>query len=171
VRYSCSAVHEAILRVLLLFPLCQAGRALPLPLKAEDYVRTIMVSRSATPLGLLIQYISRSRTLSIGASDLFLMASRCLIVKGKGLYKGMVLKLASDEVQEVQRALSAAYLQVLRELSRGEGVLSHQPGLELCQRKWKLEALLHQLDHSGDPPPVLELAPAASREASQSEAA
>ena len=83
----------------------------------------------------------------------------------------MVLKLASDEVQEVHRALSTAYLQVLRELSRGEGVLSHKPGLELCQRKWRLEALLHELDHSGDPPAVLELVPASDSEASHSEAA
>ena len=83
----------------------------------------------------------------------------------------MVLKLASDEVQEVHRALSAAYLQVLRDLSRGEGVLSHKPGLELCQRKWRLEALLHQLDDSGDPPPVLELVPPGDREPSHSEAA
>jgi hypothetical protein len=32
--------------------------------------------------------------------------------------------------------------------------------LELCRRKWKLEALLHQLDHSDDSHPVLELVPA-----------
>ena len=83
----------------------------------------------------------------------------------------MVLKLASDEVQEVRRALSAAYLQVLRELSRGEGCLSVKPGLELCQRKWTLEDLLHQLDHSGDPPLVLEVVPADSRKALHSEAA
>ena len=72
----------------------------------------------------------------------------------------MVLKLASDEVQEVHRALSAAYVQVLRELSRVDGYLNRKEGLELCQRKWKLEALLHQLDHSDDPHPVLELVPA-----------
>ena len=44
-------------------------------------------------------------------------------------------------------------------------------GLELCQRKWRLEALLHELDHSGDPPAVLELVPASDSEASHSEAA
>jgi len=72
----------------------------------------------------------------------------------------MVLKLAGDEVQEVHRALSAAHLQVLRELSRVDGYANRKAGLELCQRKWKLEALLHQLDRSDDPHPVLELVPA-----------
>jgi hypothetical protein len=72
----------------------------------------------------------------------------------------MVLKLASDEVQEVHRALSAAHLQVVRELSRVDGYVDREAGLQLCQRKWKLEALLHQLDHSDDPHPVLELVPA-----------
>ena len=92
-------------------------------------------------------------------------------MKGKGLYEGMVLKLTSDEVQEVHRALSEAHLHVLRELSRVGGYLNGQPGLELCRRKWKLEALLHQLDRSGDPPPVLEVVPAGSRKTLQSEAA
>jgi hypothetical protein len=72
----------------------------------------------------------------------------------------MVLKLASDEVQEVRRALLAAYVQLLRELSRVDGYLNRKEGLELCQRKWKLEALLHQLEHSEGPAPVLELVPA-----------
>ncbi len=72
----------------------------------------------------------------------------------------MVLKLASDEVQELQRALLAAYVPLIRELSRVDGYLNRKEGLELCQRKWKLEALLHQLDHSDDPHPVLELVPA-----------
>ena len=83
----------------------------------------------------------------------------------------MVLKLASDEVREVQRALSAAYSDVLRQLGRVEGFLSPSPGLELCQRKWKLEAVLRQLDHSDDPPPVLELVSASRREAVCQEAA
>jgi hypothetical protein len=113
-----------------------------------------------SPVALLIQYISGRRTLPNGASDLFLMSSRCPILKGRGLYDGMVLKLASDEVQEVQRALSAAYVQLLRELSRVDGYPNRKEGLELCQRKWKLEALLHQLDHSDGPHPVLELVPA-----------
>ena len=99
------------------------------------------------------------------------MSSRCPILKGKGLDEGMVLKLASDEVQELHRVLSAAYLQTLRELSRVDGYLNRKAGLELCRRKWKLEAVLHQLDRSEDSPPVLELVPATSREASHSEAA
>jgi hypothetical protein len=72
----------------------------------------------------------------------------------------MVLNLASDEVQEVRRALLAAYVQLLRELSRVDGYLNRKEGLELCQRKWKLEALLHQLEHVDGPVPVLELVPA-----------
>lgn len=72
----------------------------------------------------------------------------------------MTLKLASDEVQEVQRALLAAYVQLVRELSRVDGYQNREEGIGLCQRKWKLEALLHQLDHSDVPPPVLELVPA-----------
>lgn len=84
------------------------------------------------------------------------------MLKGKGLHEGMILKLAGDEIQEVQRALLAAYAQWLRELSRVDGYLNRNAGLELCQRKWKLEALLRQLDHSEGPPPVLELVPAAT---------
>jgi len=83
----------------------------------------------------------------------------------------MVLRFASDEVQEVHRALSSAYVQLLRELSRVDGYLNRKEGLELCQRKWRLEALLHQLDHSDGPATVLELVPAGSREALESEAA
>ena len=69
----------------------------------------------------------------------------------------MVLKLTSDEVGEVRRALSAAHSDVLRELSRVEGFFSPKPGLELCRRKWKIEHLLHQLDQPADPPAPLEL--------------
>jgi hypothetical protein len=72
----------------------------------------------------------------------------------------MVLKLTGYEIQEVRRALSAAHLQVLRELSRVDGYTNRKAGLELCQRKWKLEALLQQLGRSDDPHPVLELVPA-----------
>ena len=93
------------------------------------------------------------------------------ILKGEGSYEGMVLKLASDEVREVHRALLAAYLQTLGQLSRVDGYLNRKASLELCQRKWRLEALLHQLGHSYDSPPVLELVPATNREALHSEAA
>jgi len=83
----------------------------------------------------------------------------------------MVLKLASDEVREVHKALSAAYLMILRELSRVDGYLNGGAGLELCQRKWMLEMLLRQLEHSGAPPPALELVPADRRDLLQTEAA
>ncbi len=82
----------------------------------------------------------------------------------------MVLKLDSDEVQEVQRALSGEYGRLIRELSRVDGCLTRKEGLELCQRKWRLEALLHQLDHADDPPPVLEVVLAGSPAAVHNEA-
>jgi len=83
----------------------------------------------------------------------------------------MTLSLANDEVQEIRRALSTAHLQVLGELSRMESYLNRKAGLELCRRKWKLEALLQQLDHGGAPPRVLEVVPAGSREVLHGEAA
>ena len=83
----------------------------------------------------------------------------------------MVLKLASDEVAEVQRALSAAHLQVLRELSQVEGYMNGKAGLELCRRKSKLEVLLRQLDRPDVSSPVLELVPSGRRETRQREAA
>jgi hypothetical protein len=89
----------------------------------------------------------------------------------EGIVREMVLRLASDEVQEVRRALSAAHLQMLRKLGQEDGYLNRKAGLELCRRKGKLEALIYQLDHPGDSPPLLEVAPAKSREALRSEAA
>jgi hypothetical protein len=83
----------------------------------------------------------------------------------------MVLKLASDEVRELHRTLSAAYLQMLRDMGRVDSYVDRQAGLELCQRKWRLEALLRQLDHFDEPPPALELVPAVSHKTEQSEAA
>jgi hypothetical protein len=83
----------------------------------------------------------------------------------------MVLKLASDEVQEIQSALSVAYRQVLGELSRLDSYVDRKAGLELCRRKWRLEALIGQLEHSDAPSPVLELVPAGRREEPQTEAA
>lgn len=71
----------------------------------------------------------------------------------------MVLKLTSDEIREVHQALMEAYAEVLRQL-RLEGSGSRELGLELCRRKWKLEALLHQFDHPEDPNLLLEVAPA-----------
>jgi hypothetical protein len=83
----------------------------------------------------------------------------------------MVLKLTSDEGQEVQRALAAAYSEVLRELSRVQGSLSPEPGMELCRRKWKLEAMLRQFDHPTDPPAPLELVSTSRRGAFEVDAA
>ncbi len=83
----------------------------------------------------------------------------------------MVLKLASDEVGEVHRALSAAYLQMLREVGRVDSYVDRKAGLELCRRKWRLETLLRQLDHFDEAPPALELVPAVSRKTVRSEAA
>jgi len=83
----------------------------------------------------------------------------------------MVLRLTNEEVREVRMALSVAHHQVLLELSRGAGCLSLKPGLELCQRKWNLEALLHQFDHAEDRSTLLELVPAGSHEPMRREAA
>ncbi len=83
----------------------------------------------------------------------------------------MVLKIASDEVQEVRRALSAAHTELLAKLSRVEGCLSHGSGLDLCRRKWTLESMLNQLDHTDDPSPVLEIVAADQQAASRMEAA
>jgi len=85
--------------------------------------------------------------------------------------EGMVLKLANDEVREVHRALSAAYLQMLREVGRVDSYVDRTAGLGLCRRKWRLEALLRQLDNFDEPPPALELVPAVSRKTGRSEAA
>ena len=60
----------------------------------------------------------------------------------------MVLSVGREEVPEVRNALSAAHQKVLVDLSRGEGYLSRDSGLELCQRKWRLEGLLRQLEPS-----------------------
>jgi hypothetical protein len=83
----------------------------------------------------------------------------------------MVLKLTSEEVQVVRRALSEAHLQMLRELSRVDGHRNRKAGLELCHRKWSVEALLHQLEHGAGSPALLEVAPPVDREALRSEAA
>jgi hypothetical protein len=60
----------------------------------------------------------------------------------------MVLSVGRNEVPEVRSALSAAHQKVLVDLSRGDGCLNRDSSLELCQRKWRLEALLRQLEPS-----------------------
>jgi hypothetical protein len=72
----------------------------------------------------------------------------------------MTLRLASDDVEEVRGALWYAYGEVIREL--GQYGLGYSPaGIQLCRRKWKLEAMLRQLDGPEEPPPplVLEMVP------------
>ncbi len=70
----------------------------------------------------------------------------------------MLLRISSDEAKELHDALSDAYSDVLRKLSRG-GSLDPEPGLTLCRRKWKLEGLLRQLKHPASPSPALKLVP------------
>jgi hypothetical protein len=60
----------------------------------------------------------------------------------------MVLTVGRNEVPEVRGALSAVLKQVLGDLSRGDVYLNRDSSLELCQRKWRLEALLRQLEPS-----------------------
>ena len=68
----------------------------------------------------------------------------------------MTLRLASDDVEEVRRALCSAY----GEVELGQYGLGYSPaGIQLCRRKWKLEAMLRQLAGPEEPPPVLEMVP------------
>ena len=71
----------------------------------------------------------------------------------------MTLRLASDDIEEVRRALSSAYGEVIRELGQYNGLGCSPAGIQLCRRKWKLEAMLRQLDGPEEPPPVLEMVP------------
>ena len=71
----------------------------------------------------------------------------------------MTLRLAIDEIEEVRRALSSAYGEVIRELGQYDGLGYSPAGIQLCRRKWKLEAMLRRLDGPEEPPPVLEMVP------------
>ena len=71
----------------------------------------------------------------------------------------MTLRLASDDIEEVRRALSSAYGEVIRELGQYNGLGYSPAGIQLCRRKWKLEAMLRRLDGPEEPPPALELVP------------
>ena len=71
----------------------------------------------------------------------------------------MILRLASDDIEEVRRALRFAYGEVIRELGKSAGLGFNPAGIELCRRKWKLEAMLRQLDCPDEPAPVLKLVP------------
>ena len=71
----------------------------------------------------------------------------------------MTLRLASDDIDEVRRALFFAYGEVIRELGQYSGLGGNPAGIQLCRRKWKLEAMLRKLDGPEEPPPALEFVP------------
>src|SRR5689334_14489052 len=71
---------------------------------------------------------------------------------------GMTLRFAREDIEEVRRALSSAYGEVIRELGHFSGLrVRGQAGIQLCRRKWKLEALLRQLDNPEKPPAALKM--------------
>jgi len=69
----------------------------------------------------------------------------------------MTLRLASDDIEELRRALSSAYGDVIRDLGQPRALGANQAGMQLCQRKWKLEAILRQLDGPEEPLPALRM--------------
>ena len=83
----------------------------------------------------------------------------------------MTLRLASDEIEEVRRALSSAYGEVIRDLGQSGGLGGGPAGIQLCWRKWKLEALLRQFDGPQEPPAVLKMIPRRNRAALEQVAA
>jgi hypothetical protein len=73
--------------------------------------------------------------------------------------KAMTLRLAGDDIEELRRALSSAYREVIRQLGQSSRIGIDPPGIQLCRRKWKLEAMLRQLDGPEEPPAVLKMLP------------
>jgi len=71
----------------------------------------------------------------------------------------MRLRLASDDIEELRRALLSAYGEVIRELRRTSGLGGREAGTQLRRRKWKLEAILRQLDGPKEPPAALIMVP------------
>jgi hypothetical protein len=69
----------------------------------------------------------------------------------------MILRIKSDDIEELRKALSSAHLEVIRELGHSRGIGSDPVGIECCRRKWKLEGLLRQLEGPGEPAPVLQI--------------
>jgi len=69
----------------------------------------------------------------------------------------MTLRLASDEIEEVRRALYSAYGEVIQELGLSSGPGGGPARIQLCRRKWKLEAILRQLNGPAEPPAALGL--------------
>jgi len=73
--------------------------------------------------------------------------------------EAMTLRLANDDIEELRRALLSAYGEVIRELGRTSGPGGSDAGIQLCRRKWKLEAMLRQLDGPKEPPAALIMVP------------
>jgi hypothetical protein len=71
----------------------------------------------------------------------------------------MTLRLASDDIEELRGALLSAYGEVIRELGRTSAFGGSEAGIQLCRRKWKLEAMLRQLDGPQEPPAALRMVP------------
>ncbi len=72
----------------------------------------------------------------------------------------MTLRLAGDDIEEVRRAVSSAYCEVIRELAETSGFGAAAAAIQLCRRKWTLEAVLRQLEAPEGPPAALHIIPA-----------
>ena len=70
----------------------------------------------------------------------------------------MTLRIANEDIQEVRRALSIVYAEVIRELGQRSSSGS-EAGIQLCRRKWQLEDMLRQLDSPEPPPAALQMVP------------
>jgi hypothetical protein len=77
----------------------------------------------------------------------------------------MTLRLANDDIEELRRALTSAYREVTGELAQSSGSRVDPSGIQLCRRKWKLEAMLRQLDSPEGPPAALKMVPRRDRAA------
>lgn len=74
--------------------------------------------------------------------------------------QAITLKVTSDDIEELRRALLNAYGDVIRELGQVTCLRGpSEAGIQLCRRKWKLEAMLGQLEGPEGPPAVLEIVP------------
>ncbi len=60
----------------------------------------------------------------------------------------MVLKLTREDATELRKALEAAHLGIVRELSQLAGFGYSTQGIDLCRRRARLEHLLALLDRS-----------------------
>ena len=71
----------------------------------------------------------------------------------------MTLRLATDDIEEVRRALFSAYREVLLKLAQCHGPSASPAGIQLCRRKSRLEAMLRLIEGPEEPPPVLAMVP------------